>query len=143
MPANLMSIKSERTRAKIIDAALKITMSEGFDKATFVHIAETAGISKSGINAHFKRKSDIAAQLAPIYIQMIKEPLNFDSTTDFYNSWVDSFNTNAQFKAAILSVGPIIPKLDGVKGLFDTINGHPEDVKRCVYMCVGFSVINS
>ncbi|MDO6686057.1 MULTISPECIES: TetR/AcrR family transcriptional regulator [unclassified Agarivorans] len=143
MPANLMNEKSERTKAKIIDAALRITMSEGFDKATFVHIAETAGISKSGINAHFKRKSDIAAKLAPIYIQMIKGPLNFNSTAAFYDSWVNSFNTNAQFRAAILSVGPIIPKLDGVKGLFDAINGQPEDVRRCVYMCIGFSVLNS
>ncbi|MGF1754813.1 TetR/AcrR family transcriptional regulator [Vibrio makurazakiensis] len=135
--------KAILTRQKIIDTAFNITMNEGFDKATFVHIAKTAGISSSGINAHFDRKSDIAAVLAPMYAQIIKKPLRFGSPDEFFKSWVSAFDNNAEFKRAVLTAGPIIPKLDGVKGLFDAIDGNPEDVQKCVYMCMGYAVIHS
>lgn len=138
-----ISEKSARTKQKIIDTAFKITINEGFDKATLVHIAKMAGISSSGINAHFARKSDIAAELAPIYSEIIKRPLSFDSPEEFYQSWVFAFDNDNEFRAAILTAGPIIPKLNAVKGLFDLIVGDDEDVKRCVYMCVGYAAINS
>ncbi|MGF1908151.1 TetR/AcrR family transcriptional regulator [Vibrio kasasachensis] len=134
--------KAEKTINKIIETTMNITLNEGFDKATFAYIAKLAGISKSGINAHFDRKSDIAAALAPLYAEIIKRPLKFDSPEEFYCSWVEAFNNDSTFKAAILTAESIIPQLDGVKGLFDAINGDPDEVQRCVYMCVGYSVIN-
>lgn len=134
--------KAAITRQKIIDIAFEITMKEGFEKATFVHIARSAGISSSGINAHFARKSDIAEELVPIYSKIIKRPLRFDSPESFYQSWVIAFNTDKVFRSAIQTAGPIIPKLHGVKGLFDSISGKKDEVERCIYMCVGYAVVN-
>lgn len=135
--------KGEATYAKIVEAAFDITMDSGFERATFVNIAKKAGMSPSGINTHFKRKEDIAAELAPIYAKIIKEPLNYSSTEEFYLSWVKAFDNNYQFRCAVLTAGDIIPKLTGVKGLFDSIKGKKEDIERCIYMCVGYSVINN
>ena len=135
--------KAMMTKQKIIDTAFDITIKNGFDTATFTYIAKMAGISKSGINAHFDRKSDIAAELAPIYESIIKEPLRFSSPEEFYESWIHAFESNDKFRSAVLTAGPIIPKLDGVKGLFDTIKGNEEEIQKCVYMCIGYSVIHS
>ncbi|NOH98110.1 TetR/AcrR family transcriptional regulator [Vibrio sp. 99-70-13A1] len=58
-----ISEKGTITKQKIVDAAFEITMAGGFDSATFSEIANKAGVSRSGINSHFKRKSDIAEEL--------------------------------------------------------------------------------
>lgn len=135
--------KSAMTRKKIIDAAFEITMAGGFELATFTEIARVAGVSRSGINAHYKRKTDIAAELAPIYRRIINSALVFDSCETFYESWVKAFNENAQFRAAITTAGPIISSADGLRGLFNLIQGEREEIERCVYMAVGYSVINA
>lgn len=135
--------KAELTRQRIIDAAFKITLSEGFEAATFTRISQVAKLSRSGINTHYARKSDIAKVLVPLYVSIIQKPLDNSSTEAFYKSWVDAFENNPTFKAAVVTAGPIIPKLTGVKGLFDLIQGDPEQIQMCVYACVGYSVINA
>ena len=131
------------TRARIIEVAFEISMNEGFEKATLARISKLVGITRSGVNAHFKKKSEIAAELAPIYADIIRKPLCFDSPIEFWRSWVDAFDNNETFRKAILTAGGAIPKLDGINGLFDAIQGDPEEVKMCAYQCIGYTVIHS
>ncbi|MEZ8858165.1 TetR/AcrR family transcriptional regulator [Vibrio atlanticus] len=130
-----MSEKAENTKRRIIEAAFDITLNEGFDAATFTRLSKQAVISRSGINTHFKRKEDLALELVSKYVEIIKQPLKFESP--------EAFDNNPKFKKAILTAGPIIPKLDGVKGLFDSIKGDEQEVKSCVYKCVGYAVIHA
>ncbi|NOJ02382.1 TetR/AcrR family transcriptional regulator [Vibrio splendidus] len=138
-----MSEKAENTKRRIIEAAFDITLNEGFDAATFTRLSKQAVISRSGINTHFKRKEDLALELVSKYVEIIKQPLKFESADAFYQSWTEAFDNDSRFKKAILTAGPIIPKLDGVKGLFDSIQGDEQEVKSCVYKCVGYAVIHA
>ncbi|CAK1696727.1 HTH tetR-type domain-containing protein [Vibrio crassostreae] len=136
------SAKATITRQKIIDAAFETTLEDGFDKATLVQIAQRAGISSSGINAHFERKVDIARELIPMLSAIINDRLNFDSPTTFYSSWVQAIDNGGDFIAAIVACGPVIPKEKGVAALRRKIKGDPDDVADCIYRCLGYAVVN-
>ncbi len=51
--------KSQKTYQKIIDAALKRSVEIGLEGISFAMIAEMAGISKSGMFAHFSTKEQL------------------------------------------------------------------------------------
>lgn len=135
--------EAEKTRQRIIDTAFNMAMDTGFDKASLRGIGAAANITKSGIAAHFKNKADLAKALAPLYAEAIKKPLVFDSPDAFYESWIHAIKTDRTFVKAILTAGPVIPKLNGVKGLFDAIYGDKDDVEKCVYMCIGYAAIHA
>jgi AcrR family transcriptional regulator len=56
--------KGERTRAAILDAALAQASEGGFESLTIGALAERAGLSKSGLFAHFGSREEL--QLAAI-----------------------------------------------------------------------------
>ena len=56
--------KGEHTRAAILDAALAQASEAGFESLTIGALAERAGLSKSGLFAHFGSREDL--QLAAI-----------------------------------------------------------------------------
>jgi AcrR family transcriptional regulator len=51
--------KGERTRAAILDEALKIVSQGGLDGLTIGTLAEAIGMSKSGLFAHFGSREDL------------------------------------------------------------------------------------
>ncbi len=51
--------KGEVTRTTILDAAVNIAAVDGFDALTIGRLAEQAGMSKSGLFAHFGSKTDL------------------------------------------------------------------------------------
>jgi AcrR family transcriptional regulator len=51
--------KGERTRAAILDEALKIVSRAGLDDLTIGTLAEATGMSKSGLFAHFGSRDDL------------------------------------------------------------------------------------
>jgi AcrR family transcriptional regulator len=130
------------TRQKIIDAAFDIALNEGFDKATFAYIAKKAGVSKSGINAHFDRKADIAKELEPLFAKIINEHLNYESTAAFSKTWQKAIDSEPNFVAAIIAFGPIMPTEKGIKGLQSKIQGQEQEVLDCIYHCIGYAVCN-
>jgi AcrR family transcriptional regulator len=57
-------VRGERTRIAVLDRALLLATSEGLDGLSLGQLAETLGISKSGLFAHWRSKE--ALQLAVI-----------------------------------------------------------------------------
>jgi AcrR family transcriptional regulator len=57
-------VRGERTRIAVLDRALLLATSEGLDGLSLGQLAETLGISKSGLFAHWRSKESL--QLAVI-----------------------------------------------------------------------------
>src|SRR3954451_21957862 len=68
----------ERSRAAILREAARLATVEGLDGLSLAHLADTVGMSKSGLFAHFGSKEDL--QLATIeaasaiFDQLVIEP---------------------------------------------------------------------
>jgi AcrR family transcriptional regulator len=61
IPAKASSVqtKGERTRAAILDAALRLVSKAGLDGLTIGTLAEVTGMSKSGLFAHFGSRDEL------------------------------------------------------------------------------------
>jgi AcrR family transcriptional regulator len=59
MSQPLGQTKGERTRATILDEALKIVSKSGLDGLTIGTLAEATGLSKSGLFAHFGSREEL------------------------------------------------------------------------------------
>src|SRR4026209_133669 len=58
-PAAATTTKGERTRAAILDAALRIVRKAGLDGLTIGTLADATGMSKSGLFAHFGSREEL------------------------------------------------------------------------------------
>ena len=58
-PKSVKTRKGEETRATILDAALRMASIDGFAALTIGALATRAGLSKSGLFAHFGSKEDL------------------------------------------------------------------------------------
>jgi AcrR family transcriptional regulator len=56
--------KSERTRARLMDAAVGIFAREGYEAASVNRIAQSADVLKGTLYLHFMDKDDIAAAVS-------------------------------------------------------------------------------
>ena len=65
--------KSARTKARVLHEALALASRVGFSGLTFGTLAEQAGISKSGLFAHFESKEDLQIQTLHIAEAMFVE----------------------------------------------------------------------
>ena len=59
MSQSLTRAKGQRTRATILDAALRIVSKAGLDGLTIGTLAEATGLSKSGLFAHFGSREEL------------------------------------------------------------------------------------
>jgi len=57
--APITTTKGERTRAAILDAALRIVSKAGLDGLTIGTLADATGMSKSGLFAHFGSREEL------------------------------------------------------------------------------------
>ena len=57
--AGVNATKGERTRAAILDAALRIVSKAGLDGLTIGTLADATGMSKSGLFAHFGSREEL------------------------------------------------------------------------------------
>jgi AcrR family transcriptional regulator len=58
-PATTAPTKGERTRAAILDEALRLVSKAGLDGLTIGTLADATGMSKSGLFAHFGSREDL------------------------------------------------------------------------------------
>ena len=65
--------KAERTKARVLREALALASRVGFSGLTFGTLAEQAGISKSGLFAHFESKEDLQIQTLQLAEAMFVE----------------------------------------------------------------------
>jgi AcrR family transcriptional regulator len=59
IPSSLAASKGERTRAAILDAALRLVSKSGLDGLTIGTLADATGMSKSGLFAHFGSREEL------------------------------------------------------------------------------------
>ena len=55
------------TKKKIMDAAIKVFSTRGYNKATLVDIAAEANLTRGALYWHFKSKSDLFIELSNAY----------------------------------------------------------------------------
>ena len=85
----------ERSRAAILDAAMKLATVEGLDGLSIGHLADQIGMSKSGLYAHFGSKEEL--QLATIdaasetFVSNVIEPARSASGVARLEALADAF----------------------------------------------------
>jgi len=66
-----MQQRSEETRARIMEAAIKLFSTRGYNKASVDNICEEAGISKGAFYHHFKSKQELFLALLDGWLQFV------------------------------------------------------------------------
>lgn len=66
--------RSERSRAQILDAALKLFSHRGYGATSVRDIAEAAGVSKGNVYHHFSDKESIFRALLDHYFRAMSQP---------------------------------------------------------------------
>lgn len=90
--------KSERTKTRVLNSALALASRVGFGGLTFGTLAEHAGISKSGLFAHFASKEDLQIQTLHLAEAMfvervlrpaVHEPRGLPRIRRLFSGWMD------------------------------------------------------
>jgi AcrR family transcriptional regulator len=76
-----MQQRSEETRTKIMEAAIKLFSSTGYNKASVDEICAEAGISKGAFYHHFKSKQELFLALLDSWLQAIDSAI--EASKDF------------------------------------------------------------
>ena len=71
-----MQQRSEETRAKILEAALKLFSARGYNKASVDDICKEAGISKGAFYHHFKSKQALFLALLDGWLQFVDNAID-------------------------------------------------------------------
>ncbi len=66
--APVRSPRSEKTRARICQAAREVFLTQGFDAATIEEIALSGGIPRSTLYTHFRDKNEILQAISDEYL---------------------------------------------------------------------------
>jgi len=75
-----MQQRSEETRAKIMEAAIKLFSTRGYNKASVDDICQEAGISKGAFYHHFKTKQALFLSLLDGWLEFVDNAI--ESTKD-------------------------------------------------------------
>lgn len=132
--------KAAQTRQKIIQAALRILIEQGEGALTFTNIAKEVGIARSGINGHFRKKSDLIDTIRPQISEIIIQQLDFTSANHFYDSWVHAIKTSLKFRNTISHAKIVFSTAAGINGLKELLEGDDE-AERYILMAIGYAVV--
>ena len=97
-PASATTTKGERTRAAILDAALRIVSKSGLDGLTIGTLADATGMSKSGLFAHFGSREELLlavlahgqAEFAEVVFQpAMAKPRGIARLRAMFINWLD------------------------------------------------------
>ncbi len=133
---------AQETRRRIIRTAFKMILDEGFESLTFTNIAKCAKISRSGINAHFKKKEDLIHEIEPLMVNLIVTRLDFTSASNFWSSWVDQVDNAKDFQNVILCSIEFSYNKTGFNNLINAIQGDKEECTKVAYQAVGYAQIH-
>ena len=96
--ASPTTTKGERTRAAILDAALRIVSKAGLDGLTIGTLADATGMSKSGLFAHFGSREELLlavlahgqAQFTEVVFQAaMAKPRGLPRLKAMFTNWLD------------------------------------------------------
>ncbi len=104
--------KSERTKARVLREALSLASRVGFSGLTFGTLAEQAGISKSGLFAHFDSKEDLQIQSLHVAEEMfvervlrpaLQQPRGVPRIRQLFSGWMDWIHSGTVPRGDILT----------------------------------------
>lgn len=134
---------AQQTRKRIIQSAIDIILNRGSSDLTFSILAKEANISRSGINSHFKLKSDLMAEIWPELLDGIQMRLDYSSPESFYLSWVKAIDNDIEFCRLILASGYFLEEEEGFDDLIKTIEcDNVEIAKMYIHQAIGYAVVN-
>lgn len=90
--------KSRRTKAHVLEQALRLASRIGFEGLSFGALAEQSGLSKSGLFAHFDSKEDLQIQtlalasrvfVARVLQPAVAAPRGVPRIRRFFDLWMD------------------------------------------------------
>jgi len=90
--------KGERTRAAILDEALRLVSQAGLDGLTIGSLAQATGMSKSGLFAHFGSREDLllavlahgqAAFTKCVFEPALRQPHGIPRLRALFTNWLD------------------------------------------------------
>ena len=96
--ATVATTKGERTRAAILDAALRIVSKAGLDGLTIGTLADATGMSKSGLFAHFGSREELLlavlahgqAEFTEVVFQpAMAKPRGLPRLKAMFTNWLD------------------------------------------------------
>jgi len=104
--------KAERTKVRVLREALSLASRVGFSGLTFGTLAEQAGISKSGLFAHFESKEDLQIQTLHLAEEMfvervlrpaVKEPRGVPRLQRLFDGWMEWIHSGTVPRGDILT----------------------------------------
>lgn len=134
--------EAKLTKQRIINASLKIVIEEGVSELSFANIAKKAKISRSGINAHFKRKENIYEELRPILKEMVLAPLDLSSPDNFLKSWIKVLDGDPSYRVMLINSDKIMGGERAAVNLLSLIEGKRSEVRDKVYYALGYALVN-
>ncbi|MDN3697313.1 TetR family transcriptional regulator [Vibrio cortegadensis] len=134
--------EAKLTRQRIINASLKIVVEDGVAELSFANIAKKAKISRSGINAHFKRKENLFEELRPLLKEMVMAPLDFSSPDMFLKSWIKVLDENPAYRVMLTNSDQVMGGERAAANLLTMIEGNRAEVRDAVYYALGYALVN-
>ena len=110
--ARASPLKSERTKDRVLREALALASRVGFSGLTFGTLADQAGISKSGLFAHFESKEDLQIQALHVAEAMfvdrvlrpaVKEARGVPRIRRLFDGWMDWIHSGTVPRGDILT----------------------------------------
>ena len=104
--------KSEKTRTRVLHEALSLASRVGFAGLTLGTLAGQAGISKSGLFAHFESKQDLQIQTLHVAESMfvdrvlrpaVKQPRGVPRIRRLFDGWMDWIHSGTVPRGDILT----------------------------------------
>lgn len=133
--------RSEITRQKIIDSAFELLIESDDTKLTFTNIAKRAGIGRSGINVHFKRKQDLLNVLYPYALDIVLSSLDFSSPDAFFRSWKAILASNLHVQNIVKKSELFVTSKEALTLLMAKIPGDRNEAEAIILVAIGYSNI--
>ena len=140
--------KGERTRAAILDAALRLVSKSGLDGLTIGTLAEATGMSKSGLFAHFGSREELLlavlahgqAQFTEVVFQpALAKPRGLPRLRAMFVNWLD-WTESAELPGGCPMIGGAAEFDDRPGPVRDTLAGGQrtwiETLKRAVRQAI-------
>lgn len=121
---DLVNRRAAQTRAEIIDAALELFATQGFDATSMEQVADGAGVSRRTIYRYFPTKDDLVFESPRQWLEVLNQTLDTrtpeESTRDVFARalldvarFIESNRTTVLAQFSILAASPSLMSRHG------------------------------
>ncbi|CAH0992000.1 hypothetical protein SIN8267_02115 [Sinobacterium norvegicum] len=101
--ARKSAAEAARTKQKITDAIIQLTIHEGFEVLSYTRLSKETGVSRSGIANHFPDKRSMVEVFQGQIFTIFTRYLDMTTVESFQHSWMNSLASD-EFRNIILLV---------------------------------------